>query len=146
MLFPRGKPAAAESRYPTYGACWVFYSVSIIHMRADVNDACDCTRGAARRHVRESALKVDTGRKIPSCIGESNLRQRRAGPTELHPPPTPQPPSYVIASNFSSEVSVSGRCTKVRGARTGCDGTICCRDVREAASWSPVVGYCGRRN
>ena len=27
---PRGKPAATESRYPTYGACWVF-SVSIIH-------------------------------------------------------------------------------------------------------------------
>ena len=23
-VFPRGKPAATESRYPTYGACWVF--------------------------------------------------------------------------------------------------------------------------
>ena len=30
--------------------------------------------------VTESALKVDSGRKIPSRIGESNLRQRRDGP------------------------------------------------------------------
>ena len=37
----------------------------------------------------ESALKVDSGRKIPCCIRESNLRQRsecwsNALPTELH--------------------------------------------------------------
>ena len=31
--------------------------------------------------VRESALKVDSGRKFPCRIGESNLPQRRAGPT-----------------------------------------------------------------
>ena len=31
FAFPRGKPAATESRYPTYGACWVFFSASIIH-------------------------------------------------------------------------------------------------------------------
>ena len=30
--------------------------------------------------VLESALKVDFGKKIPCHIGESNLRQRRAGP------------------------------------------------------------------
>ena len=30
--------------------------------------------------VRESALKVDSGRKIPCRTGESNLRLRRAGP------------------------------------------------------------------
>ena len=29
--------------------------------------------------VRESALKVDAGRKIPCRTGESNLRRRRAG-------------------------------------------------------------------
>ena len=29
--------------------------------------------------VRESALKVDSGRKIPYRTGESNLRQQRAG-------------------------------------------------------------------
>ena len=31
--------------------------------------------------VRESALNVDSGRKIPCRTGESNLRQWRAGPT-----------------------------------------------------------------
>ena len=34
-----------------------------------------------RRHFRESALKVDSGRKIPCHTGESNLPQRHAGPT-----------------------------------------------------------------
>ena len=48
-------------------------------MRTDVN-ACDCARGF-RKHVRESSLKVDSGRKIPCRTGESNQRQRRAGPT-----------------------------------------------------------------
>ena len=33
-----------------------------------------------RPHVRESALKVDSGRKIPCRTGESNLHQRRDGP------------------------------------------------------------------
>ena len=31
--------------------------------------------------LQESALKVDSGRKISRCSGESNLRQRHAGPT-----------------------------------------------------------------
>ena len=87
--FPRGKPAAAKSRYPTCGACWVFQcfhnppnsdmDYSIFNVHTDVN-ACDCARGCTDT-VRESALKVDTGRKIPCRTGESNLRQRRAGPT-----------------------------------------------------------------
>ena len=34
----------------------------------------------ARTPVRESALKVDSGREIPRRTGELNLRQRRAGP------------------------------------------------------------------
>ena len=37
----------------------------IFNVRTDVN-ACDCTRregGGVRTHVRESALKVDSGRK-----------------------------------------------------------------------------------
>ena len=33
-----------------------------------------------RTHVRESALKVDSGKEIPCRIGESNLRQWRDGP------------------------------------------------------------------
>ena len=36
--------------------------------------------GGVQTHVRESALKVDSARKIPCSIGESNLRQRRASP------------------------------------------------------------------
>ena len=50
-------------------------------MRTDVN-ACDCTRGCTDT-VRESALKVDSRRKIPCRTGESNLRRQRAGPTPL---------------------------------------------------------------
>ena len=30
--------------------------------------------------IRESALKVDSGRKIPCCTRESKLHQRRVGP------------------------------------------------------------------
>ena len=47
-------------------------------MRTNVN-GCNCTRCLVT--VRESALKVDSGRKIPCRTRESNLRQRRAGPT-----------------------------------------------------------------
>ena len=50
----------------------------IFDLRTDVN-ACDCTRGCTDT-VRESALKVDSGRKIPRRTGDSNLRRRRAGP------------------------------------------------------------------
>ena len=50
----------------------------VFNVRIDVN-ACDRTRGCTDT-VRESALRVDSGRKIPCRTGESNLRQRRAGP------------------------------------------------------------------
>ena len=53
----------------------------ILNVRKDAN-ACDCTR-VSTDTVRESALKADSGRKIRYRTGESNLRQRRAGPT-LH--------------------------------------------------------------
>ena len=71
-----------------YGACWVClcchnpltsdmdYMIFIMH--TDVN-ACDCARGCSDT-VREPALRADSGRKIPCRNGESNLRQRRAGP------------------------------------------------------------------
>ena len=49
----------------------------IFNTRTDVN-ACDCTRGFTDT-VRESALKVDCGRKIPCRTWESNQRQRRDG-------------------------------------------------------------------
>ena len=97
--FPRGKPAETESRNPTYGAWWVFYcfynppnsdmDYRIFNVRTNVN-ACDCAWGCANTE-RESALKVDSGRKILCRTGESNLFQRRAGPTlyQLSYIPTP---------------------------------------------------------
>ena len=52
--FPQGKPAATESRYPTYCACWVFWcfhnppncdmDYRIFNMCTDVN-VCDGTKG-----------------------------------------------------------------------------------------------------
>ena len=41
--------------------------------------------GGVRTHVRESALKVDSGRKSLSATEEPNLRQLRAGPMFYHP-------------------------------------------------------------
>ena len=62
----------------------------VFNVLTDVN-ACDCVRGCTDT-VKESAVKVDSGRKIPFRTGESNLRRRRADPklslpTELHPHP-----------------------------------------------------------
>ena len=51
----------------------------IFNVRTGVN-ACDCTRWCTNT-VRESALKVDFGRKVPCRTEESNLRQQRASPT-----------------------------------------------------------------
>ena len=54
----------------------------IFNVRKAVN-ARVCTQGCTDT-VRESALKVGSGRKISSRTRESNLPQRRAGP-ELYP-------------------------------------------------------------
>ena len=84
--FLHGKPAATESRCPTYGACWVFWcfhkplnsdmDCRIFNMCTDVN-ACDCTRECMGTD-RESALKVGFGRKVSCHTRESNLPQRCA--------------------------------------------------------------------
>ena len=49
----------------------------IFNMRTDVMPAF--AHGGVRIHVKESALKVDSEKKIPCRTGESNLRQRRGG-------------------------------------------------------------------
>ena len=49
----------------------------IFNMRTDVN-ACNCTRGCSET-VRESALNVDSLRKIPCHTKESNLHWQHAG-------------------------------------------------------------------
>ena len=51
----------------------------MFNVRTDVN-VCNCARSCMDT-IRESALKVDSERKIPCRTGESNLRKRRAGPT-----------------------------------------------------------------
>ena len=100
--FPRGKLAATESRYPTYDACWVFkcfhnppnfdMDYRIFNVHTDVN-ARNCTRGCTDT-VRESALKDDSGRKIPCRTGDSNLRQQRNGPMLYQLSYVPTPVSY----------------------------------------------------
>ena len=68
--------------------------LGVFNIRTDDN-ACDCTRGFTDT-VKESALKVDCGRKIPCRTGESNLPQRRGGSTlyqlsYISPTPTRPP-------------------------------------------------------
>ena len=50
----------------------------IFNVHTDVN-ACDCTQWCTDT-VRESALKVDSGRKIPCHIGGLNLHQQHVSP------------------------------------------------------------------
>ena len=93
VVSPRGNQAATESRYPTYGAYWVFQSFhnppisdmgySTFNIHTDFHARKVCKRGCMDT-VRESALNVDSGRKIPCRTGESNLCHRRAGPTLYH--------------------------------------------------------------
>ena len=69
------------------------FSVSVIHRTLDVVcrtfnmrtyvNACDCTRGCVDT-IRESALKGDSGRRIPCHTKESNLRDWRASPVLYH--------------------------------------------------------------
>ena len=61
----------------------------IFNMCTDVN-ACNCARECTDT-IRESALKVDSGRKIPCRTEELNLCQRCAGPVldQLSYIPTP---------------------------------------------------------
>ena len=77
------------------------FGVSIIHQTLTwTKGSLTCAQmlmhaiaqGGVRTHVRECALRVDSGKKIPCRTGESNLRQRHDGlmlkPTELHPHPS----------------------------------------------------------
>ena len=98
--FPRRKPAATESRFPTFCACWVFQCFHNPSNSDWTTGTLTCAQvlihaiahGGVWTHVRECALKVDSGRKIPCRTGKSNLRQRRDGPTlyQLSYIPTPQ--------------------------------------------------------
>ena len=62
----------------------------IFHVRTDLN-ACDCKWGCADT-ISESALNVDSRRKILCRTGETNLCRQRAGPMlyQLSHIPSPQ--------------------------------------------------------
>ena len=88
VAFP-GESQLRQSRatQPTVHAG--YFSVSIIHRTLTwTTGSVTCVQmsmlaiahGDVRTYVKESALKVDSGRKIPRRIGESNLRERRDGP------------------------------------------------------------------
>ena len=88
VAFP-GESQLEQSRatQPTvHAGC---FTVSIIHRTLTwTTGSLTCAQmlmhaiahGCVRTRVRESALKVDSGRKVPCRTGESKLRQRRAGP------------------------------------------------------------------
>ena len=56
--------------------------------------------------VRESALKVDSGRKIPDLTGDSNLRQYGALAFYLDARPTELPPPHLLISRLQWEVQI----------------------------------------
>ena len=72
-----------EQCYPFLSVCAVFPCVQtviwlpvfgIFNMSTDV-DACNCAQSGCLDTISESALKVDSGRKIPCRSGDSNLHQ-----------------------------------------------------------------------
>ena len=121
-----GKPA---SRYPTYGACWLFKcfhnplnsdsDCRIFDVCTDVN-ACDWTRGCTGT-LRESAQKVDSGRKIPCCTGELNLRQQCGGQMLYQLNYTP-PVSYVCLKEICCVDCHHAftKCQCIRSYQIGC--------------------------
>ena len=68
----------------------------IFNAHTDVN-ACSCTSGCMDT-IKESALKVDSGRKIPCCTGESSLCQQHAGQMLYQLSYTPPPPTHTLVN------------------------------------------------
>ena len=87
VAFP-GESQPLQSRAIQPSVHGFFFNVSIVHRTLTwTTGSLTCTQmlmhaivhGGANT-VRESALKVDSGRKFSCHTGESNLRQQRAGP------------------------------------------------------------------
>ena len=87
VAFPReSQLQQSRATQPTvHAGC---FSVSVIHQTLTwTTGSLTCAQmlmhaiahRGVRTHVRESALKADSGRKIPCRTGESNVPQRRAG-------------------------------------------------------------------
>ena len=90
-----------EQRYPFLSVCAVFSCIQIFVWLGFLTCAQmimlmhAIAHGGCTETVRESALEVDSGRKIPCCTGDSNPReycarafQSDALPTELFPRPS----------------------------------------------------------
>ena len=87
VAFPESQLQQSHATQTTvHAGC---FNVSIIHRTPTwITRSLTCPQmlmhatahRGVRTHVRESALKVDSGRKIPCRTRESNLRQRRDGP------------------------------------------------------------------
>ena len=77
----------------------------IFNVHTDVN-ACDCTWGCTDT-VTGSALKVDSGRKITRCTGESKLRLRLAGPMfyQLSSYIPPSPMQFTISIQYNTSTT-----------------------------------------
>ena len=87
VAFPgEGQLRQSRATKPTvHAGC---FSVSIIHQTlTKTTGSLTCAQmlmhaiahEGVRTHGRECALKLDSGKKILCCTGESNLRQRRDG-------------------------------------------------------------------
>ena len=87
VALPNLRCMLGVSVFPSFTELW--HGLGIFNVRTYIN-ACDCTRSCTGT-VRESALEVDSWRKIPRRTGESNLRQRRAAPTLYQLSYTPRP-------------------------------------------------------
>ena len=108
--FEREKPAATQSRYSAYGACWEFQCFhnppnsdmddSLFNVRTDVN-AYDA-QGGCKNTVRESALKVDSGKKNP-LPHRGNRTCIRGVPVRRSTNRTTCPPHFCIRSSPSRE-------------------------------------------
>ena len=82
----------------------------IFNLPTNVN-AHDCTRVCADT-VRESALKADSGRKIPCRTGESNPHQRCVGPMLYQLSYKPTPFIYLFSKQTASKKYVNSVCRK----------------------------------
>ena len=113
FVFPWGKPAATESCLPTYAACLVFkcfhnsqnsdMDYRICNVCTDVN-ACGCTQGCTNA-IRESALKVDFGRKKTLPTRELNLPLWCASLTLYYLSYIPTPLMWEMAAFEMEEIS-----------------------------------------
>ena len=128
----RGKPAATESRYPTYCACWMFkcfhnppnsdMDYRIFNVCTDAN-VCDCTRGCTGTRKRvcteswlwEKNLLPHRGIEPASAAWRSDALTNWANPlpSDRRHCPTVNSKSVCSLSDFVLRLAVVQQCLKV---------------------------------